>query len=140
MSAKIISLPVFPGVPTGNEIFEVSNAGITSYQIAMAILTAARQITNVSSGGTVNVGNTQFGDIVVTTTSAVTVNFPSALLRSGVSISVIAAVTGTPNITLAPFAGQTFLGSLSSLTITNPYGSYTLWPNAASLTGDWYQK
>lgn len=126
------------GVPSGNEIAEISNAGAGSFQVPIAVLASARAPITISVGGTTNLLVTQFGDVLVKTNSAVTINLPTALQRSGVPVSVIAA-TSAPNITIAPFAGQTILGSSSSLTITNSYGAYTLWPDA-SATGDWYQK
>lgn len=139
MTAKIIQLPTFSGTPTGSEIFEVSVAGTGSFQIAMAVLAASRQANIVASAGTVTVGNSSYGDYLVTTTGAVTINLPSALLRGGVPVSVIAATTGTPNITIVPFGAQTIFGLVNNLTITNSYGAFTLWPNTVA-TGDWYQK
>lgn len=139
MTAKIIQLAQFSGLPTGNEIFEVSNGGNGSFQIAMAILASARQPNIISVGGSTTISSTNYGDWYVTTTSAVTLTLPSVLLRSGVPVSIIAITTGTPSITIAPFAGQTILGLSNNLTIVNSYGSYTLWPNSTG-SGDWYQK
>jgi hypothetical protein len=105
----------------------------------MTLLQSLRPINTISSGGTTTIGPAQYGDFLVTTTAAVTINLPSALLRNGVSVSIIAATTSTPNITIAPFAGQTIFGLSNNLTIGNSYGAFTLWPNATGL-GDWYQK
>lgn len=127
------------GIPTGNELAEISQGGSGSFQIPIALLSQSRAQLFITNNGTFTIPATQYGDVLITTSLAVTINFPSALLRNGAPVSVIASTTQTPNITLVPFAGQTFFGLSNNLTITNPYGAYTLWPNASGL-GDWYQK
>jgi hypothetical protein len=123
------------GIPTGSELAEISNAGAGSFQVPVAVLAGSRPPLIVATGGTVTASPTQYGNIVVTTTSAVTINLPSILLRNGVPLSIVARTISEPNITIVPFSGQTVLGGTSTL-ITDAYGGLTLTPDSASL--DWY--
>jgi hypothetical protein len=129
-------LTLLGGQPSGNELAEISNAGVGSAQIPIAVLAAVRAPTIVSAGGTFNLGVTNFGDVLVTTTAAVTVQLPDSNMRLGVPASIIANQTTPPNITILPFGAQTIIG-LPQLKITNPYGAFTLWPLSG---GGWYQK
>lgn len=127
------------GVPTGNELVEISNGGSGSFQIPIAILVGSRAPTVIQFAGTYTIQTNQYGDILVSTPAPVTLNLPSALLRSGAPVSIIATTTSIPAVTITPFAGQTIFGLSSSLSITNSYGAFVLWPNSTGL-GDWYQK
>jgi hypothetical protein len=124
------------GIPTGGEIAEISQNGNGSYQLPLAVLAFGRQANTVATGGTFNVASLNFGDVLVTTTAAVTVQLPAAGSRFGVPVSVIAQQTTTPSITILPNGVETIMGQ-SSLIITNAYGAFTLWPLAG---GGWYQK
>jgi hypothetical protein len=124
------------GTPTGQEIAEISNGGLGSYQVPLAVLALGRAANTVGAGGTFNVSSQNYGDVLVTTTAAVTVQLPAAATRFGAPVSVIAQQTTTPNITISPFGAETIMGQ-ASLTIGNSYGAFTLWPLAG---GGWYQK
>ncbi len=124
------------GLPTGGEIAEISNAGTGSFQAPLSVLVYGRIANTVSAGGTFNLSGSNYGDVLVTTTAAVTVQLPAAATRSGVPASIVAQQTTTPNITILSFGAETIMG-LSSITITNPYGAFTLWPLSG---GGWYQK
>ena len=134
---RIIDLTQFSGNPTGNEIMELSQGGNGSFQIAIATLVYGRAQVTIATAGTYNLSATTYGDILVTTTGAVTVNLPDSTVRGGAPTTIVAQQTTTPNITIAPAGGQTVLGN-ASLTITNSYGAYTLWPVLAS-PGGWYE-
>jgi hypothetical protein len=136
---RFVDLPSFTGVvgvPTGSEIAAISQGGTGSYQIPLAILAQSRQPNTVNVGGTYNLAGLNFGDVLVTTTSAVTVQLPAAATRFGACASIVAQQTTTPNITILPFGSETIMG-LASLIIGNPFGFFTLWPLAG---GGWYQK
>src|SRR5215472_17136407 len=136
---RIVDLNSFTGlvgIPTGGEIAEISQAGTGSFQIPLAVLASGRSASTVSVGGTFTLSAANYGDVLVTTAAAVTVQLPPASLRFGAPASVIAIQNTTPNITILPFSGEAVVG-LSSLTITNPYGGITLWPMTG---GSWYQK
>jgi hypothetical protein len=133
--ARIADLNLFPGNPSGGEIAEISTGGTGSFQITLAQL-PVRVPQTISAGGTFTVTNITYGDILVTTTAAVTVQLPAASVRNGVPLSVVALQSSTPNITIRPSGVETIVG-LSSVTITVPYGAVNLWPVA---TGSWYTK
>lgn len=133
MPVTIPQLNQWTGLPTGNELFELSN-NPGSFKIAMAILASARQENTVSAAGTFNVSASNYGDVIVTSTGAVTVNLPDATARQGVPVSVI-GYSLSPNVTIVP-AGLDTIMSLASLALTTAFGAYTLWPRA----GGWYQK
>lgn len=138
MPYRIVDLPIFSGLPTGQELAEISNAGTKSSQIAIAELAYGRQANNITVGGSYNLSATNYGDVLVNVNSAVTVNLPSATLRSGVPVSVvdIGGHGAAHNITLAPAGAETIMGQ-PSIAITGNYGGFTLWP---IITGGWYQK
>ncbi len=135
---RIVDLQGLQALLTGQEIMEVSMAGAGSFQVPVANASQSRTPTIVSSGGTflLSAAVNPYGDVLVTTTAAVTVQLTLAAQRLGVPISIIAAQTSTPNITILPTGAETIMG-LSSFTITNSYGGVTLWPFGG--TG-WYQK
>jgi|SRR5215469_3670839 len=102
-------------------------------QVASTVIAPPQNI--VSAGGTFVLSPNNYGDVIVTTTTALTVQFPSASSRNGFPASIVGA-SGAPSITGLPAAGETFFG-LGSFTITNPWGAITLWP----LPGiGWYRK
>jgi hypothetical protein len=133
---RIIDLQQFSGLPTGNEIAEVSAAGMQSSQIPLAVLASGRAPTTVAAPATVTVSSNAYGDVLVTTNAAVIVNLPASASRQGVPVSIVAVTTLTPNITINPNGAETIMG-LASITITSSYGAFTLWPLS---TGGWYQK
>jgi len=87
----------------------------------------------VSSGGAFSLPATNFGDVVVTVTAAVNIQLPDSRLRSGFPMRV-SDTSGGPAVTITTLAGQPFLG-LTTVSLTTPYGSFTLWPLPA---GGWY--
>jgi hypothetical protein len=103
--------------------------------VPLAVLVGSRPPLVISAGGTVTVSPAQYGNIVVTTTAAVTINLPSILLRNGVPVSIIARTATIPAITVVAFSGQTVLGQPST-TIIEAYNGLTLTPDSVSL--DWY--
>jgi|SRR5215472_10172046 len=136
---RIVDLNSFTGlvgIPTGGEIAEISQAGTGSFQIPLAVLASGRSASTVSVGGTFTLSAANYGDVLVTTAAAVTVQLPPASQRFGAPASIIAIQNTTPNITVLPFGAETIIG-LSSMTITNAYGALTLWPLSG---GGWYQK
>lgn len=134
MPFRIIDLNAFNGTPDGTQLAEVSAGGGGSFKIPIAVLSQGRLTNSVIAGGTFTVTATTYGDVLVNTNSAVTVQLPTAASRSGVPVSVI-GVSSSPSITILPAGGDTIMG-LSSLAIANQYGAFTLWP----MTGGWYQK
>lgn len=135
---RIIDLQGLINPLSGQEIMEVSLDGAGSCQVPVGQLAYSRTPNIVASGGTfllAAAANT-YGDILITTTAAVTVQLTLASARLGVPVSVVAVQITTPAITILPSSPETIMG-LSSFTITNPYGGITLWPVAG--TG-WYQK
>ena len=113
---RIIDLLTGYGTPTGNEDMEFSNGGNGSYFLPMAVIASARQPVTIATAGTYNMAASTFGDILVTTTGAVTVNLPDSTTRNGVPASVIAQTSSTPNITITPNGSQKVIGQ-STLTI-----------------------
>ena len=87
----------------------------------------------VSAGGTFILVAGNYGDVVVTTSAAVTVQLPDSTMRSGRPVRV-SDTSGSPNITILTTGGQTFLG-LTTIPLLTPNGGFTLWPLA---TGGWY--
>lgn len=134
MPFRIADLNAFFGAPDGTQLAEISNGGAGSFKIPIAVLSAGRQANNVIVGGVFTVTATTYGDVLVNTNSAVTVQLPVATGRNGVPVSVI-GISSAPAITILPGGSDTILG-LSSITIANQYGAFTLWP----MTGGWYQK
>ena len=132
---RIIDLDTFSGLPTGNEIIEISNGGTHSYQLAIALLTNRTQIV-INSAQTYNLSAVNYGTILVSTTGAVVINLPDSTIRSGVPV-LIADTSGTPNITINANGVQKIINQ-SSLTIATPYSSYNLGPITAS-PGGWFQ-
>jgi hypothetical protein len=108
----------------------------TSFPIPTTLLTDALffPVNIVSAGGTFTLSATNFGDVVVTTTAAVTVQLPDSTLRTGYPVRV-SDRSGTPNIIIATALGQTYIG-LTSIALTAPYGGITLRPLTA--VGGWY--
>lgn len=140
MPYRIIDLSSFVGLPSGNELAEISNAGTKSSQIIISQLALVRAPVSVTGGGTTTIAATSFGDVLVNVNSAVTIQLPSALLavRFGVPQSVvdIGGFANANNITILPFGSESIMG-LSSIKLTSNFGGITLWPIA---TGGWYQK
>lgn len=138
MAYRIIDLGLFAGLPTGNEIAEISDNGTGSFKIALSVFAYGRAANNVTVGGTTNIAFDDFGDVLVNVNSAVTIQLGPSALRSGVPISVvdIGGFAGTFNITILPDGTEKIIGQ-SSVAITNAYGAWTLWPIA---TGGWYEK
>ena len=106
-------------------------APFTSFPIPTLPLMATPN--TVAAGGTFSLGATNYGDVVVTTTSAVTVQLPDSTARSGWPVRV-ADMSGSPNITILTTGGQQYLG-LTSIPLATSYGGFTLWP---LLSGGWY--
>jgi hypothetical protein len=128
------------GLPTGAELAEISNGGSGSFQIPIAVLSSARNANIMSVGGTFNLIAGNYGDIFVTSTSAVTIQLPLSSFRNGVPVTVIAAQSTVPNITVLPNGTDTILG-LASITITTPWAAFNLWPLPAYFNpGGWFQK
>jgi hypothetical protein len=103
----------------------------TAFPIPTVSLMASANI--VSSGGTFTLAVGNYGDVVVTTSAAVTVQLPDSTGRGGWPVRV-SDMSGVPNITIVTSLGQLFLG-LSSIALATGYGGFTLWPLA---TGGWY--
>lgn len=135
---RIVDLQGLFSPLTGQEIMEVSLNGAGSCQVPIGQLAYSRTPNTVASGGTflLAAAANPYGDILVTTTAAVTVQLTLAAARLGVPVSIAAVQITTPNVTILPSSPETIMG-LSSFTITNAYGGITLWP----VTGiGWYQK
>lgn len=138
MAYRIIDLGVFVGLPTGNELAEVSDNGNGSFKLPIAELAYGRIANNVTTAGTTTISAIEFGDVLVNCNGLVTIQFPPASTRFGVPISVvdIGGFANTQNITILPDGSETLIGQ-SSLVISSAYGGYTLWP---IVTGGWYTK
>ena len=111
------------------------SAPFTSFPIPTVLLSAIpfASVNIVSGGGTFTLTAGNYGDVVVTTGSPVTIQLPDSTLRSGYPVRV-SDMSGVPNITIVTSLGQLFLG-LSSIALATGYGGFTLWPLA---TGGWY--
>ena len=135
---RIVDLNSFSGLPLGNEIMELSQGGNGSFQIPLSTLSyGPRQPVTIATAGTYNLAGGTYGDILVNTSSAVTVNLPDSTTRGGAPASIV-DIDGTPNITINPNGSQKIIGQ-SSISLTVPYGGYTFWPIGTGL-GGWYQK
>jgi len=87
----------------------------------------------IVAGGTFNLGVANDGDMVISTSSPVTIQLPDSTGRSGRPVR-ISDVSGSPSVTVLTFGGQTVFGT-SSIAMRSAYGGMTLWPLA---TGGWY--
>lgn len=134
MPFRIVDLNAFSGTPDGTQLAEISAGGSGSFKIPIAVLSQGRLTNSVVAGGTFTVTSTTYGDVLVNTNSAVTVQFPLASSRNGAPVSVI-GISSAPNITILPSGADTLIGQ-TSITIANQYGAFTFWP----MTGGWYQK
>lgn len=135
---RIIDLPPGPGAPLGTEIAEISNNGMGSFQIAIAVLASARAPNNLGAAS-FTLGATNYGDILVNFNGAVTITLPSATIRSGVPVSVADVggfCSGARPITLVPAGAEKIVG-LSSIALTGAFSGVTIWP---IISGGWYQK
>ena len=135
---RIIDLPPAAGVPFGTEIAEVSNGGLGSFQVPIAVLAAARVPNNIATGS-FTLGATNYGDCLVNFNGSVSITLPSSTLRSGVPVSVAdigGFCSNARPITLVPAGAEQIIG-LSSIALIAAFGGVTIWPIAS---GGWYQK
>jgi hypothetical protein len=122
---------------TGNELTRIVqngfNAKVTLQQIAALAPSPYAAQNIVSATGPFTLAATNYGDVIVTTTAAVTVQLPDSTLRGGHPVRV-SDRSGTPAVTIQTTSGQTYAG-MTSFALSTPYGGFTLWPLS---TGGWY--
>lgn len=131
---RIIDLSSLPGLPTGTELAEISQAGSGSFQVPISVLASGRQPINVIAAAPVNLGGTDYGPVLVNVAAPVTINLPAAAGRSGVPVFVadVGGTAATNLITIVP-NGAEKIGGQSTLILGTNYQSVTLIP----VSGGW---
>ena len=90
----------------------------------------------IAAGGTYNLPVGSYGDILVSTTAALTINLPDSTFRNGVPVSIV-DISGAPAVSIVPNGTQKII-SLARFPFITPWGGLTFWPLSGS--GGWYQK